>query len=140
MVEAVYTESELPTIAKQLVYFLKETPIALFYGEMGAGKTTLIQEVLKELGVEQPEGSPTYSLINEYEAKNGVCYHLDLMRLKSTEEAFDIGIEELVDQGNIMLIEWPQMAEEFLSGEVLVVLIDLVDTNRRKISIKKEAF
>jgi tRNA threonylcarbamoyladenosine biosynthesis protein TsaE len=80
----------------------------LFYGEMGVGKTTLIKQLAKELGVKETLTSPTFSIVNEYEANDTILYHFDCYRLTSEEEAFDIGIEDYLDAGHYSFIEWPE--------------------------------
>lgn len=109
-----YTLTDLPKIAQEIVSNSKEIPsIWLFRGQMGAGKTTLIKEICKQLGVEHHVQSPTFSLVNEYQTKNAErIFHFDLYRLKNTQEALAIGIEDYLDSGNICLIEWPEQAEE----------------------------
>jgi len=109
-----YTLTDLPKISQEIVSISPEIPsIWLFRGQMGAGKTTLIKEICKALGVEHSVQSPTFSLVNEYQSKNaGRIFHFDLYRLKNYQEALAIGIEDYLDSGNICLIEWPEQAEE----------------------------
>ena len=86
-----------------------------FYGEMGAGKTTLIKAICQELGVKENVSSPTFSLVNEYVTKSGdVIYHFDFYRINTTSEAFDLGYEEYFYSGNLCLIEWPEKIEQLL--------------------------
>lgn len=75
---------------------------------MGVGKTTLIKQLAKELGVKETLTSPTFSIVNEYEANDTILYHFDCYRLTSEEEAFDIGIEDYLDAGHYSFIEWPE--------------------------------
>jgi tRNA threonylcarbamoyladenosine biosynthesis protein TsaE len=109
-----YTLTDLPQIALEIVEISAHIPnIWLFRGQMGAGKTTLIKEICKQFGVEHSVQSPTFSLVNEYQTKNAESiFHFDLYRLKNTQEALSIGIEDYLDSGNICLIEWPEQAEE----------------------------
>jgi tRNA threonylcarbamoyladenosine biosynthesis protein TsaE len=109
-----YTLTDLPQIAKEIVKISSQIPrIWLFRGQMGTGKTTLIKEICKQMGVEHSVQSPTFSLVNEYQTKNATrIFHFDLYRLKNTQEALAIGIEDYLDSGNICLIEWPEQAEE----------------------------
>lgn len=127
---------ELDQVVNELKARLKESKIFLFIGEMGAGKTTLIKEFCKSLGVEEDVNSPTYAIVNEYPSKAGLIYHFDLFRLKSTEEALDIGLENYLDSGNICLIEWPQHAMNLLE-EAIQIEIEKIDTNSRKFRIFK---
>ena len=81
----------------------------LFYGQMGVGKTTLIKELCKSLGVLDNISSPTFSLVNEYQtAKNDKVYHFDFYRIEDEEEAYDIGIEDYFDSKNWCFVEWPE--------------------------------
>jgi len=109
-----YTLTDLPQIAKEIVKISSQIPsIWLFRGQMGTGKTTLIKEICKQMGVEHSVQSPTFSLVNEYQTKNATrIFHFDFYRLKNTQEALAIGIEDYLDSGNICLIEWPEQAEE----------------------------
>ena len=107
-------------IALDLLERLKTGSIVVLVGEMGAGKTTFTQSVLRAMGIEDLEGSPTYSLINEYESPYfGKVYHMDLYRLNSLDEALDIGIEELLYQNVICFIEWPEKIKELLPDNTI---------------------
>lgn len=83
----------------------------------GVGKTTLIKQMAKELGVSETLSSPTYAIVNEYEAKDAMLYHFDCYRLSSEEEAFDIGIEDYLDAGHYTFIEWPENIKNLLPTE-----------------------
>lgn len=111
-----------------------------FKGEMGAGKTTLIQLILKELGVSNLQGSPTYSIINEYENEqtNRLYYHLDCYRLKNDYEAFDLGLEELFNEKKTIFIEWPEKVMTFLPSETLWITIRHESDDTRTIEIDYE--
>ncbi|TDM00144.1 MAG: tRNA (adenosine(37)-N6)-threonylcarbamoyltransferase complex ATPase subunit type 1 TsaE [Flavobacteriaceae bacterium] len=100
------------SIAKQIASNLKHS-VVLFVGEMGAGKTSFIQFLAKELGCKTSVTSPTYSLVNTYalegNSKKKFLHHFDLFRIQNLEEALDFGFEEYLDQKNAYLfIEWPQ--------------------------------
>ncbi len=90
--------------------------ILLLKGNLGAGKTTFTQFLLKNLGSPDEVNSPTYSIVNEYHTPKGKVYHFDLYRLKNIEEAYDIGIEEYLDNAFLCIIEWPEVYEEDLYG------------------------
>jgi tRNA threonylcarbamoyladenosine biosynthesis protein TsaE len=110
-----YTLSELPDVASEILKTYPTSKIFLFTGEMGTGKTTLIEEVCRSLGTTDILSSPTYSIINQY---NSSCtiYHMDLFRLRSTEELLDIGFEDIVFSGDYCFIEWPDFALPILSS------------------------
>ena len=88
-----------------------EHPILLLKGNLGAGKTTFTQFLLKEMGCKDVVSSPTYAIVNEYDTKKGKVFHFDLYRLNSSEEVYDIGMEEYLDSGNFCIIEWPEIYE-----------------------------
>lgn len=91
-------------------------PILLLKGNLGAGKTTFTQFLLKNLESTDEVNSPTYSIVNEYNTPKGKVFHFDLYRLKNIEEVFDIGIEEYLDNAYLCIIEWPEVYEEELYG------------------------
>lgn len=100
--------TDMPVVAGALCNALKHIPFAAFYGDMGAGKTTLIKEIVKTLGSTDHVSSPTFSLVNEYAIPRGAVYHFDFYRTEDLEEVYDIGYEEYFFSGTICLVEWPQ--------------------------------
>lgn len=129
----------LKDIVIDLLELLNDHHIVALEGQMGAGKTTFVQQVLKAMGIEELEGSPTYSLINQYESPfYGTVYHLDLYRLNSLEEIFDIGIEELLYQKCICLIEWPEKMIELLPDNTIWVYLRVEEDFSRTITIKND--
>ncbi|MBD8082568.1 tRNA (adenosine(37)-N6)-threonylcarbamoyltransferase complex ATPase subunit type 1 TsaE [Chryseobacterium caseinilyticum] len=90
--------------------------ILLLKGNLGAGKTTFTQILLKNLGSQDEVNSPTYSIVNEYSSPKGKVFHFDLYRLKNIGEVYDIGIEEYLDNSFLCIIEWPEVYEEELDG------------------------
>ena len=116
--------SELPTAANKLLRYINESNIICLYGEMGVGKTTLIKEICKCLGVEDVVSSPTFSIINQYLSNDkSTIYHFDFYRLKNLEEGFDIGCEEYFLNNNLCLIEWPEKIEEIIPQDAIKVSI-----------------
>jgi tRNA threonylcarbamoyladenosine biosynthesis protein TsaE len=79
-------------------------------GELGSGKTTLVQAVCRGLGARAPATSPTYALVHHYDAGGRPVYHVDCYRLRSPDEARDLGFEEMIREGAVVLIEWPERA------------------------------
>ena len=123
--------SELPAAAGEFLRRYSSARIFAFHGELGAGKTTFIKALCEALGVKDTMSSPSFSLVNEYhDEKNQPVYHFDLYRLKSPQEALDIGLEEYLYSGNYCFIEWPERAEELLPGETVNVTIVNCDGNR----------
>lgn len=90
--------------------------ILLLKGNLGAGKTTFTQFLLKKLGSKDEVSSPTYSIVNEYSSPKGKIFHFDLYRLKNIDEVYDIGIEEYLDNSFLCIIEWPEVYEDELYG------------------------
>lgn len=90
--------------------------ILLLKGNLGAGKTTFTQFLLKNLGSEDEVSSPTYAIVNEYHSPKGKIFHFDLYRMKSVAEVFDIGMDEYLDDAFLCIIEWPEIYEDELEG------------------------
>jgi tRNA threonylcarbamoyladenosine biosynthesis protein TsaE len=116
--------SELPAAAKQLIRSFEGQRVVAFYGEMGAGKTTLIKAICDELGVRSNISSPTYSIVNEYMSGNGIkIYHFDFYRINNVGEAYDMGYEEYFYSKAYCFIEWPERIQELLPLEYEKVTI-----------------
>lgn len=109
---------------------------------MGAGKTTFINALCRALGVEEdPTGSPTFSIINEYRSDTTaeLIYHFDLYRIESLEQAFDIGVEDYLDSGALCLIEWPDRIDDILPDDTVRVKIDVLPDGGRCLTIDNPA-
>jgi tRNA threonylcarbamoyladenosine biosynthesis protein TsaE len=127
---------DVPFVAKVLLEQLDNRKIVAFYAEMGSGKTTLITAVLRAMGIENPEGSPTYSLVNSYDSPYfGEVLHFDVYRLNSIEEALDAGIEELLYSGAYCLVEWAEIIESLLPDELVTVRMRVNENGERLIQI-----
>ena len=106
--------------------------VVAFYGSMGAGKTTFITALCRELGVRDDVGSPTFTLVNEYRDRDdNPVYHFDFYRINRLSEAVDIGVFEYFDSGDLCLVEWPEMIEELLPEDTLKVRILVEDAETR---------
>jgi len=131
---------ELPVAAAEIVSLLETYSVVAFHGPMGAGKTTLISEVCRRMGVEDAVASPTFALVNHYAAADGRhIYHFDFYRLDRPEEAFDFGCEEYFDSGAICLIEWPEKIGPLLPDDALLIAIEPGMDEVRTIHIKTTA-
>jgi len=117
--------------ARRFWQYAEGHKVIAFYGPMGAGKTTLIHALCDEKGVTSTVGSPTFSIINEYNYPGGKIFHIDLYRLKDEEEAVRAGVEDCLYSGNICLVEWPGRAEAILPENTFKVQIELVDKDTR---------
>lgn len=111
-----YNISELPQVASALLEAVSGKTL-LFYGTMGVGKTTLIKEIVKQLGHTQVVTSPTFSLVNEYDIKEDKIYHFDLYRIETETEALDFGIEEYLYSNHWKFIEWPEKIISILPSQ-----------------------
>ena len=129
--EKTFSISEIDRIAKEILD-LVDSKIILFFGTMGAGKTTLIRAILKHLGYKDDVSSPTFALVNEYDLENDVVYHFDFYRIKDAMEAYDIGIEDYLYSGHWCLIEWPEKVLDLLPENSGKVYLE-IDGNNRKI-------
>lgn len=120
------SQSDLPIVARAILNNIGDRSVVAFYGEMGAGKTTLIREIVASLGSEDTVTSPTFALVNQYStADNRRIYHFDFYRINRIEEAFDLGYEEYFYSGDLCLIEWPEKIEELLPDDVMNVRIEI---------------
>jgi len=108
------TADALDQFGESLGRRLSAPSVLGFSGELGSGKTTLIQAVCRGLGVSTPATSPTYALVHRYQRPGGSVYHVDCYRLRDPDEARDLGFEDMVREGAVVLIEWPERAGPWL--------------------------
>lgn len=131
-----YSLEEIPEVAKTIIDDCS-SKIVLFYAEMGMGKTTLIKEIVKQLGVDDVTSSPTFSLVNEYLSNTGeTVYHFDFYRINKEEEAYDIGVEDYFYSNAWCFIEWPSTIENLLPLESVKIHITKNEDNTRNLKIK----
>ena len=130
--------SDLKGAAEALLSYAEGEKMFVFEGEMGAGKTTFIKEICRALGVTETVSSPTFSIVNEYEGREGIIYHFDFYRIKNLQEAYDIGYEDYFYSGNLCLIEWPEkIAELLLQENYIKIQISILDAEKRKLLFTK---
>ncbi|MBO7724394.1 MAG: tRNA (adenosine(37)-N6)-threonylcarbamoyltransferase complex ATPase subunit type 1 TsaE [Paludibacteraceae bacterium] len=129
--------NQIDSAAADFLALTKKHRLIAFYGEMGAGKTTFIKALCKQLGVADIINSPTFSIVNEYGIENSEekVFHFDFYRLKKAEEAFDFGVEDYFFSGNYCLMEWPEIVEEILPQNCLKVQIKELEDQKREIHI-----
>jgi tRNA threonylcarbamoyladenosine biosynthesis protein TsaE len=128
---------ELKDAAKRLLEFGDKEKIFLFYGDMGAGKTTLIKSLCECIGVGESVTSPTFSIVNEYEGEKTRIFHFDFYRLKNQSEALDMGYEEYFYSGNYCFIEWPEKIPDLLPPHYIRINIEVLDSNERLLTCDK---
>ena len=130
-----YTQSEIDTVAKKIIQSANSKTIA-FYAPMGAGKTTLIKAILKELGSIDKVSSPTFGLVNEYnDTRNEVlAYHFDFYRLEDETEALDMGFDDYLYADKWIFMEWPEKIPNLLPDTAQRITIEILDTTTRQIS------
>jgi len=128
---------ELQNAAEQLVAFGEPEKIFLFYGDMGAGKTTLIKSLCECLGVKEPATSPTFSIVNEYQGGSSKIYHFDFYRLKNQSEALDLGYEEYFYSGSYCFIEWPEKIPDLWPDHYIRVDIQVISDAERLLTFEK---
>ena len=132
--ELYFSLEDIDHVSKEVLNNLKSKTI-LFYGDMGAGKTTFIKSLIKNLGCKDEASSPTFSIVNEYEIENDKIFHFDLYRIKDIEEAYNFGIEDYLDSGHWVLIEWPEKIEPLLTPDFNTITIHLETNNSRKLTL-----
>lgn len=131
--ELIYKLSELEK-ASNFVLKNVNHDIILITGEVGTGKTTLIKEYCKLIGVEETVNSPTYTLINEYQNKRGKIVHMDLYRVKDINEINELGLFEYLEN-NIVIIEWPEIILKMIDIKYSMINITFINEKERKLSI-----
>ena len=131
--EIKFSLEEINNVA-ELVVAAKPHKVILFSGEMGAGKTTFIKHLCRTLGVTEATSSPTFSLVNEYEATNNqIIYHFDFYRLKKETEALDMGIDDYLYSGNWCFIEWAEQIPNLIPEEHSVITISVLEDGKRSL-------
>ncbi len=128
---------DLPEAADAIIDSLDGRNVVAFFGPMGAGKTTLIREICARLGSTDIVTSPTFALINQYDAADGrPIYHFDLYRIDRVEEAMDLGYEEYFYSDGLCLVEWPEKIAELLPDDAVKVRITPLSETKRKVEIE----
>ena len=131
---------EIGAAAQEFVQYVSSSPlqsnIFAFYGHMGAGKTTFIKALCRELGVSDDVNSPTFTIVNEYRAAKGFpIYHFDFYRINRISEAYDIGMDEYFSGEGLCLIEWPEKIRELLPDDCFQVFVYVDEEGNRTIRI-----
>lgn len=129
---------DMPRAAAEFLDAIGDRKIVALRGKMGAGKTTLVSEMMRQLKMDDEASSPTFAIANEYHSSETgqTVYHFDFYRLESSAEAYDIGIEDYWDSGNLCLMEWTENIEDILPEETLFVDIEETPEGSRRLRIK----
>lgn len=131
----IFSIDQLEEVAQQIIAN-NPKKVILFHGEMGVGKTTLIKQLCKTLGVTGATSSPTFSLVNEYEADdNQLVYHFDFYRLNKEEEALDMGVDDYLYSGNWCFIEWAEKIPNLIPEVHSVINISLLADGKRSLTL-----
>lgn len=131
-----FSLTEIEAVAAQIAQLIAGYQVVALHGYMGAGKTTLISAVCRALGSKDVTGSPTFSIINQYNTTLGeFIYHMDWYRVKDEEEAIQAGIEDTLYSGHLCLVEWPERAEGLLPENTLHIYIEAIDEQNRLVSV-----
>lgn len=132
---SIFSIDQLEEVAKQIIV-QNPKKVILFHGEMGVGKTTLIKQLCKSLGVKGATSSPTFSLVNEYEGyDNQLVYHFDFYRLNDEVEALDMGIDDYLYSGNWCFIEWAEKIPNLIPQTHSVITITLLADGKRSLQL-----
>ena len=132
-----FSLEEINTVAKKILATPSLKKVITFHAQMGAGKTTFIKELVKELGADDNSSSPTFSLVNEYRTRNGeVVYHFDLYRLNSEEEGYDMGLDEYFYSEEWCFIEWPEKTPNLIPIDHAHISIKVLADGRRELVLK----
>ncbi|MNQ31830.1 tRNA threonylcarbamoyladenosine biosynthesis protein TsaE [compost metagenome] len=131
----VFSLNQIQEVAEQIIAS-NPNKIILFNGEMGVGKTTLIKQLCKSLGVEDATSSPTFSLVNEYQIPNEKkVYHFDFYRIKQETEALDMGVDDYLYSGNWCFIEWSEKIANLIPEEHSTINIELLSDGKRELKL-----
>lgn len=130
-----YTLEEIDRVANQLVDSFTHSIVAMS-GQMGSGKTTLVQSIVSQLGSDETVSSPTFGLVHEYNIPNGKLIHMDLYRLEQESELEQLGFDDYISTGNLCLIEWPELAAKHIHDRCHHLNIEWVNDHKRKLNFK----
>jgi tRNA threonylcarbamoyladenosine biosynthesis protein TsaE len=133
--DMIYTLDQMEAVATKLIKQYGAKPVWAFFAPMGAGKTTLISQICKQLGVQDAVSSPTFAIMNQYEVNNKMIYHMDWYRLEDEAEAIRTGVEAAIDDADLCFIEWPEKAPGLLNEHTIKFEIEILDPEHRRIFI-----
>ena len=132
-----YTLDTIHVVSDHIKDLINNYTIFLFEGDMGSGKTTLIKQVVKDIGISENVKSPTFSLVNEYIENDLIIFHFDLYRINKENELDSIGFYEYLDSGKLCFIEWPNIATQYIYKDYVLIKISVTSDSEREIEILK---
>lgn len=132
-----YTLDTIHVVSDHIKDLINNYTIFLFEGDMGSGKTTLIKQVVKDIGISENVKSPTFSLVNEYIENDLIIFHFDLYRINKENELDSIGFYEYLDSGKLCFIEWPNIAIQNINKDYVLIKISVISDSEREIEILK---
>jgi tRNA threonylcarbamoyladenosine biosynthesis protein TsaE len=132
-----YTLDTIHIVSNHIKDLINNYTIFLFEGNMGSGKTTLIKQIVKDIGISENVKSPTFSLVNEYIENDLIIFHFDLYRINKENELDSIGFYEYLDSGKLCFIEWPNIVIQNIYKEYVLIKISVISDSEREIEILK---
>ena len=132
-----YTLDTIHIVSNHIKDLINNYTIFLFEGDMGSGKTTLIKQIVKDIGISENVKSPTFSLVNEYIENDLIIFHFDLYRINKENELDSIGFYEYLDSGKLCFIEWPDIAIQNIYKDYVLIKISITSDSEREIEILK---
>ncbi len=132
-----YSLKNIDLVSNLIVDYTKNYKLFLLDGDLGSGKTTLIKNVLRNIGILENITSPTFSIVNKYIQDNLEVYHFDLYRVKNEDELYTIGFQEYLESGKLCFIEWPQIAINNIDQKYLHIKINSLENDERELYISK---
>ena len=132
-----YTLDTIHVVSDHIKDLINNYTIFLFEGDMGSGKTTLIKQIVKDIGISENVKSPTFSLVNEYIENDLIIFHFDLYRINKENELDSIGFYEYLDSGKLCFIEWPNIAIQNIYKDYVLIKISVTSDSEREIEILK---
>ena len=132
-----YTLDTIHVVSDHIKDLVNNYTIFLFEGDMGSGKTTLIKQIVKDIGISENVKSPTFSLVNEYIENDLIIFHFDLYRINKENELNSIGFYEYLDSGKLCFIEWPNIAIQNIYKDYVLIKISVTSDSEREIEILK---
>lgn len=132
-----YTLDTIHVVSDHIKDLVNNYTIFLFEGDMGSGKTTLIKQIVKDIGISENVKSPTFSLVNEYIENDLIIFHFDLYRINKEKELDSIGFYEYLDSGKLCFIEWPNIAIQYIYKDYVLIKISVTSDSEREIEILK---